>query len=67
MSWFLVVSCFFPQSRDRLVKSDMNLAKERLNDLQGHLVEKPLHFLENQNMRPSTGTAESIVPASVFT
>eukprot|EP00794_Sanderia_malayensis_P012984 gene12984-14322_t len=51
----------------RLATSDVSAARRRLQQLQGYLVEKPLHFLENQDMRPGTGTPESLVPTSVFT
>eukprot|EP00795_Rhopilema_esculentum_P005283 gene5283-436_t len=57
----------YEESRNRLAESDPTSARQLLRNLQGHIVEKPLHFLENQDMRPAAGTAESLVPASVFT
>jgi len=49
-----------------LAKDDPGQARVRLRDVRGYLVELPLHFLENEDLRPPIVSSEYMVP-TVFT
>ncbi|CAG0925056.1 unnamed protein product, partial [Notodromas monacha] len=42
-------------------------AENRLAQVRGHLVEYPLHFLEDENLSMTVGTKEFFLPASFWT
>lgn len=50
-----------------LAKDDPGQARVRLRDVRGYLVELPLHFLENEDLRPPIVSSEYMVPTEVFT
>ena len=41
-------------------------ARRGLSDVRGHLVLLPLHFLEQEDLRPPMGTSEFLVSSEVF-
>lgn len=55
------------KSLKSLAKEAPGQARTRLRDVRGYLVELPLHFLENEDLRPPIGSSEYMVPAEVFT
>ncbi|KAL1022014.1 hypothetical protein UPYG_G00021080 [Umbra pygmaea] len=50
-----------------LAQSDPDKAKEDLQRIRGFLVQFPLDFLSEQNLMPSVGTKEGIVPTEIWT
>ncbi|XP_077017157.1 phospholipase D1 isoform X3 [Tamandua tetradactyla] len=50
-----------------LAKEDPSRAEEELKRIRGFLVQFPLYFLSEENLLPSVGTKEAIVPMEVWT
>lgn len=50
-----------------LAKEDPIRAEEELKKIRGFLVQFPLYFLSEENLLPSVGTKEAIVPMEVWT
>ncbi|XP_037696570.1 phospholipase D1 isoform X2 [Choloepus didactylus] len=50
-----------------LAKEDPIRAEEELKRIRGFLVQFPLYFLSEENLLPSVGTKEAIVPMEVWT
>lgn len=50
-----------------LAKEDHLRAEEELRKIRGFLVQFPLYFLSEENLLPSVGTKEAIVPMEVWT
>lgn len=50
-----------------LAKEDRLRAEEELRKIRGFLVQFPLYFLSEENLLPSVGTKEAIVPMEVWT
>ncbi|XP_075403142.1 phospholipase D1 [Tenrec ecaudatus] len=50
-----------------LVKEDPVRAEEELKKIRGFLVQFPFYFLSEENLLPSVGTKESMVPMEVWT
>ncbi|KAK1894191.1 Phospholipase D1 [Dissostichus eleginoides] len=55
------------QSKPGLAQSDTARAKEELRKIRGFLVQFPLDFLSEQNLMPSVGTKEAMVPMEIWT
>ncbi|XP_065841393.1 phospholipase D1-like [Oscarella lobularis] len=55
------------RSTPTLAKTDRSAAKEKLKDVKGHLVLMPVKFLDEENLLPSLGTAEGLIPYTTFT
>ncbi|XP_064194806.1 phospholipase D1a isoform X1 [Anguilla rostrata] len=54
-------------SKPGLDKEDPARAQEELKKIRGFLVQFPLYFLSEQNLMPSVGTKEAMVPTDVWT
>ncbi|KAM6222763.1 phospholipase D1 [Rhynchocyon petersi] len=54
-------------SKPVLAREDPNRAEEELRKIRGFLVQFPFYFLSEENLLPSVGTKESIVPTEVWT
>ncbi|XP_061097888.1 phospholipase D1a isoform X2 [Conger conger] len=54
-------------SKPGLDKEDPVRAQEELKKIRGFLVQFPLYFLSEQNLMPSVGTKEAMVPTDVWT
>ncbi|XP_074047028.1 phospholipase D1 isoform X2 [Macrotis lagotis] len=50
-----------------LAKEDPGRAEEELKKIRGFLVQFPFYFLSEENLLPSVGTKESMVPMEVWT
>ncbi|XP_018495374.1 phospholipase D2 [Galendromus occidentalis] len=50
-----------------LAIEDPSAALEKLRDVQGHLVELPERFLEDENLTPAPTTKESLMPTRLWT
>lgn len=50
-----------------LAKEDRLRADEELRKIRGFLVQFPFYFLSEENLLPSVGTKEAIVPMEVWT
>lgn len=46
---------------------DKREVHDLLRQVRGHLVMLPLHFMENEDLRPSVGTSEYLLSSYVFT
>ncbi|KAL3049582.1 hypothetical protein OYC64_008936 [Pagothenia borchgrevinki] len=55
------------QSKPGLAQSDPARAQEELRKIRGFLVQFPLDFLSEQNLMPSVGTKEAMVPTEIWT
>ncbi|XP_031703333.1 phospholipase D1a [Anarrhichthys ocellatus] len=55
------------QSKPGLAQTDLARAQEELRKIRGFLVQFPLDFLSEQNLMPSVGTKESMVPTEIWT
>ncbi|XP_069566770.1 phospholipase D1a [Brachyistius frenatus] len=55
------------QSKPGLAHTDVARAQEELRKIRGFLVQFPLDFLSEQNLMPSVGTKESMVPTEIWT
>ncbi|XP_034530896.1 phospholipase D1a [Notolabrus celidotus] len=55
------------QSKPGLAQTDLNRAQEELRKIRGFLVQFPLDFLSEQNLMPSVGTKEAMVPTEIWT
>ncbi|KAM4625647.1 phospholipase D1a [Polymixia lowei] len=55
------------QSKPGLAQSDLAHAQEELRRIRGFLVQFPLDFLSEQNLMPSVGTKEAMVPTEIWT
>ena len=49
-----------------LAMESPHAARRGLSDVRGHLVLLPLHFLEQEDLRPPMGTSEFLVSSEVF-
>ncbi|CAH0395463.1 unnamed protein product [Bemisia tabaci] len=49
-----------------LCRSDKEAAKEKLKNIQGHLVDLPLNFLQNETLTPSMNSIHGIIPTAVW-
>uniref|UniRef100_A0A8C8RCL6 Phospholipase n=1 Tax=Pelusios castaneus TaxID=367368 RepID=A0A8C8RCL6_9SAUR len=54
-------------NRPKLVTEDAAKAVEELKKIHGFLVQFPFRFLDEENLLPSVGTKESMVPMEVWT
>ncbi|XP_050821788.1 phospholipase D1 isoform X1 [Gopherus flavomarginatus] len=54
-------------AKSKLVTQDAAKAAEELKKIHGFLVQFPFHFLYEENLLPSVGTKESMVPMEVWT
>ncbi|XP_039092444.1 phospholipase D1 isoform X2 [Hyaena hyaena] len=54
-------------SKPILAKEDPIRAEEELKKIRGFLVQFPFYFLSEENLLPSVGTKEAIVPTEVWT
>ncbi|XP_028397281.1 phospholipase D1-like [Dendronephthya gigantea] len=50
-----------------LAVKDPEQARKELEKIQGHLVNMPLKFLQNSDLRPPSGSKEALVPVKIFT
>ncbi|XP_031165790.1 phospholipase D1a [Sander lucioperca] len=55
------------QSKPGLAQTDLGRAQEELRKIRGFLVQFPLDFLSEENLMPSVGTKESMVPTEIWT
>ncbi|KAG7321528.1 hypothetical protein KOW79_014386 [Hemibagrus wyckioides] len=55
------------QTKPGLDKEDPVKAQEMLKKIRGFLVQFPLEFLSEQNLMPSVGTKEAMVPTEIWT
>lgn len=55
------------QSKPGLAQTDQVRAQEELRKIRGFLVQFPLDFLSEQNLMPSVGTKEAMVPTEIWT
>lgn len=55
------------QSKLGLAQTDKARAQEELRKIRGFLVQFPLDFLSEQNLMPSVGTKEAMVPTEIWT
>uniref|UniRef100_A0A3P8ZPJ5 Phospholipase n=1 Tax=Esox lucius TaxID=8010 RepID=A0A3P8ZPJ5_ESOLU len=55
------------QTTAGLAQSDPDKAREELKRIRGFLVQFPLDFLSEQNLMPSVGTKEGMVPTEIWT
>uniref|UniRef100_A0A674DR02 Phospholipase n=1 Tax=Salmo trutta TaxID=8032 RepID=A0A674DR02_SALTR len=55
------------QTNPGLAQSDTGKAQEELRRIRGFLVQFPLDFLSEQNLMPSVGTKEGMVPTEIWT
>ncbi|XP_076833185.1 phospholipase D1a isoform X1 [Brachyhypopomus gauderio] len=55
------------QTKACLAKEDPAKAQELLKKIRGFLVQFPLDFLNEENLMPSVGTKEAIVPTEIWT
>ncbi|XP_046873315.1 phospholipase D1a [Hypomesus transpacificus] len=55
------------QSKPGLAQSDPARAQEELRRIRGFLVQFPLDFLSEENLMPSVGTKEAMVPTELWT
>ncbi|XP_041809525.1 phospholipase D1a [Chelmon rostratus] len=55
------------QSKPGLAQTDLTRAQEELRKIRGFLVQFPLDFLSEQNLMPSVGTKEAMVPTEIWT
>ncbi|XP_022518671.2 phospholipase D1a isoform X1 [Astyanax mexicanus] len=55
------------QTKPGLDKEDPLKAQESLRKIRGFLVQFPLDFLSEQNLQPSVGTKEAMVPTEIWT
>ncbi|XP_068436030.1 phospholipase D1a [Clinocottus analis] len=55
------------QSKPGLAQADPARAQEELRKIRGFLVQFPLDFLSEQNLMPSVGTKEAMVPTEIWT
>uniref|UniRef100_A0AAZ3SA69 Phospholipase n=1 Tax=Oncorhynchus tshawytscha TaxID=74940 RepID=A0AAZ3SA69_ONCTS len=55
------------QTNPGLAQSDPGKAQEELRRIKGFLVQFPLDFLSEQNLMPSVGTKEGMVPTEIWT
>lgn len=71
MNYFVVIlinkSVYLPQDSAGLSVTDIVTARAKLKEIRGFLVEKPIDFLEQQNLWPGKGTNEYLVPTKVYT
>uniref|UniRef100_A0A8C6Q301 Phospholipase n=1 Tax=Nothobranchius furzeri TaxID=105023 RepID=A0A8C6Q301_NOTFU len=54
-------------SKSGLAQTDVARAQEELRKIRGFLVQFPLDFLSEQNLMPSVGTKEAMVPTEIWT
>ncbi|RWS31654.1 phospholipase D2-like isoform X2 [Leptotrombidium deliense] len=62
----------FAQLRDHqknqwLVNTDEEEARKMVRNIKGHIVLFPLLFLKDENLQPSSGTKESLMPSTIWT
>ncbi|KAM0728885.1 Phospholipase D1 [Formica fusca] len=55
------------QDRIPISLSDPLLAQEITENIKGHLVDLPLHFLCNEDLKPAAGTVEGMMPTALWT
>lgn len=55
------------QTKRGLAQTDLTRAQEELRKIRGFLVQFPLDFLSEQNLMPSVGTKEAMVPTEIWT
>ncbi|CAL7948306.1 unnamed protein product [Xylocopa violacea] len=54
------------QGEKPLCESDPHLAQEIVEQIKGHLVNMPLNFLCNEDLKPAAGTVEGMMPTSLW-
>lgn len=55
------------QDEEPLSSSNTLLAQEMVEQIKGHLVNMPLHFLCNEDLKPAAGTVEGMMPTALWT
>lgn len=55
------------QEKVPLSISDPLLAQEMVENIKGHLVDLPLNFLCNEDLKPAAGTVEGMMPTALWT
>ncbi|XP_072313653.1 phospholipase D1a [Eucyclogobius newberryi] len=55
------------QTKLGLAQTDLTKAREELKKIRGFLVQFPLDFLSEQNLMPSVGSKEAMVPTEIWT
>ncbi|XP_011168576.2 phospholipase D2 isoform X2 [Solenopsis invicta] len=55
------------QEKVPLSISDPSLAQEMVKNIKGHLVDLPLNFLCNEDLKPAARTVEGIMPTALWT
>ncbi|XP_034170847.1 phospholipase D [Osmia lignaria lignaria] len=55
------------QDEESLCSSNALLAQEMVENIKGHLVNMPLNFLCNEDLKPAAGTVEGIMPTALWT
>lgn len=55
------------QDETPLAVSEPLLAQEMVGEIKGHLVDFPLNFLCNEDLKPAAGTVEGIMPTALWT
>ncbi|XP_031836301.1 phospholipase D isoform X2 [Nomia melanderi] len=55
------------QNEEPLCSSNPLLAQEMIEKIKGHLVNMPLNFLCNEDLKPAAGTVEGIMPTALWT
>ncbi|XP_078037122.1 phospholipase D isoform X2 [Augochlora pura] len=55
------------QNEESLCSSDPQLAQEMVGRIKGHLVNMPLNFLCNEDLKPAASTVEGIMPTALWT
>ncbi|KOX74104.1 Phospholipase D1 [Melipona quadrifasciata] len=55
------------QSEEPLSTSNPLLAQEEVEQIKGHLVNMPLNFLTNEDLKPAASTVEGIMPTALWT
>ncbi|XP_003701644.3 phospholipase D1-like [Megachile rotundata] len=55
------------QDEEALSLSDPLLAQEMVENIKGHLVDLPLKFLCNEDLKPAASTVEGIMPTALWT
>ncbi|XP_076675622.1 phospholipase D [Andrena cerasifolii] len=55
------------QDEESLCSSNPHLAQEMVEKIKGHLVNMPINFLCNEDLKPAAGTVEGMMPTALWT
>lgn len=63
------MTCFYReyQQKEKIVSTNEKEAREMIKKIRGHLVLTPLFFLCDEDLLPSAGTKEALMPVSLWT